>query len=191
MYRIILGRQAAPGGLIRVVDSTIVTGESTSDVAKSVLRLLSTNVGKLKDQNLVNLLTADNLLTSADFSMLKEVLAESNLGLVVVDVLDEVGSADETQFSIVVTNRNSSSVIKPALIFHTSPTDLNEVKILDAVRDRFTLFPARIYGDTTFSRTIESELELHKNKISHTEFNMVALKNILNRIGITYEVVAK
>lgn len=189
MIKIILGTQKASGGIIKQSDLAIVTSPEKTEICESLIRLLSSNAAQLNDPNLPNIITVSDLETATDVQCLKENLRDSNLGLLVVDVIGEVGDEENSSLHVYVTNNNDSSFIKPAVVYHTNPLDLNEVKIISDIRERFRLFPDAVYKNSTFARTVESEMELQKVNAAHTEFNMVVLRNILTRIGFGYDIV--
>lgn len=189
MIKIILGTQKASGGIIKQSDLAIVTSPEKTEICESLIRLLSSNAAQLNDPNLPNIITVSDLETATDVQCLKENLRDSNLGLLVVDVIGEVGDEENSSLHVYVTNNNDSSFIKPAVVYHTNPLDLNEVKIISDIRERFRLFPDAVYKNSTFARTVESEVELQKVNAAHTEFNMVVLRNILTRIGFGYDIV--
>lgn len=189
MIKILLGTQKASGGLIKQSDVAIVTSNEKVEISESIIRLLSNNAAQLGDHNLPNILTVSDLETSTDVQCLKENLRDSNLGLVIVDVIGEVGDEETSSLHVYVTNNNATGFIKPAVIYHTNPLDLNELKIISDVRNRFRLFPESVYRNSTFARTLDSESELQSVNSAHTEFNMVVLRNILSRIGFNYDIV--
>lgn len=188
MVKIILGQ--FNGGLSKVLDSAIITGENGDGaVAKSIIRMLGTNSHRLSDSLLPSQLTESHLTTSTDLSCLKEFLRESNLTLFVVDVMHEAGDEETSGAHIYITNKNVGSMVKPALIYHSDATEIDEVAILNDVKDKFSLFPESIYANSRFNTSMESELELKKLGLTKSDFNVTSIKNSLNRMGFDYDVV--
>lgn len=190
MIKLILGNQAAPGGVIKSPEVSIVTSPEKAEIVDSIIRLLSKSASRLDDPNLPNIITASDLETATDLQCLKEHLKDSNLGFVAVDVIGEVGDDETSSIQIYITNNNDSSFIKPAVVYHTNPMELNELKIFEDVRNRFRLFPDSVYANSAFTRVLNSEMELQKMNATRTDFNMVVLRNILGRIGFGYDIVA-
>lgn len=151
--------------------------------------MLSANTTLLKDKNLPSRLGVDDLVTSVDMKCLQEVLRDSNIGLVVADITKEVGNEIDSAIHVYVTNSNDPTYAKATFVFHTTSAGLNELNILDEIRSTYRLFPDSIYSDSTFTRLLETEKELSKAGVSHTESNVVVMKNILTRLGFSYDIV--
>jgi hypothetical protein len=191
MIKLILGKQNAIGGLITKIDDAMITSDAvdTESITTSLLKLLSRNRSELTDPNLADRLTIDDLKTSTDYAALREVLRDSRLTFVLVDVMEEVGNEEAASFHIIITNTNANSLVKPGVIYHVNPGQLNELNIIKDVVDRFSLFPNSLYPDCSFRRTFDSELALQSAGLSHTEYSMVIIKNTLERIGFQYAII--
>lgn len=189
MIKIILGNQPVRKGLITNPDTRIVTSENIEDIATSVIRAIDSNSANLKDPNLGSLLGKSDLVSPTDFKVLQEVLSESRMGLVVAKIHKEVGDPETADIQIVVVNESGTGVIKPGVSFYFNAMNVNELGLIETIKDDFRLFPDALFSNTAFNNALAGEKELERLKLTRNEVNIVALKNTLERLGFSYYII--
>lgn len=190
MIKIFIGTQAAPDSIIKQRDKALVTSDATEDAMKSLIRLLQNNSQILSDPQILTRLTLNDLVTYSDVKALIKHLADKRVGIAMADIIQENGDEENSSISILVVNENADGIIKPGVIYHVNPMDLNMLDIYQDTKDRFNILPESIYSDAAFNRELSAAKDVKTLTGSAYNNQLVSLQSMFRDLGFKTYIIA-
>lgn len=190
MIKIIIGNQPTPDSILRQRDKALVTTDSTEDALKSLVRLLQNNSQLLSDPQMLNHLSTSDLATPLDLKCLVKYLSDKKVGLAVADIIQEIGDEENSSLAILVINENANGTIKPGVIYHVNPMDLDMLKIYQDTKDRYNVLPESIYSDAPFNDELASAKDVKQITGSAYNNQLVSLQSMFKELGFKTFIIA-
>jgi hypothetical protein len=134
-------------------------------------------------QNYLTRLTSADIATYTDYLCMVNYLQRYRIGVKLVDVVQEVGEEDDSSLSILVINTNGSGLAKPAVIYHTNPTEVDMTRIFEDTRERYRIYPDSIYPDADLVTKLESIKTLKSVSGVITQNDKDDLARYFSRLG--------
>lgn len=191
MIKVILGTQMTPDSILTQRDFALVTSDEEVDALKAVIRILDNNSNLLSNPLMVQKLTPGDLDTVSQMRSLELYLQESRLAMPIAEIIQEVGDEENSSLSVLVINTNASSVIKPGVIYHTTPYDLDMLKIYEDTVNRYNILPESIFGNSLFRKTLLSAKDMKKLAGFTDNVSLVQLHSMFKSLGFKTYIIAR
>lgn len=158
MIKVIIGTQTPGSTLIKSSDKALITSGETGDALTAMIRLIQQVGSEMNPdiQNLLSRISTSDIATYTDYLCLANYLQKYRIGIILVDVIQEIGEEDDSSLTVLMMNQNSNGLIKAGVMYHTNVNDVDMTKIFEDTKERYRLFPESLYPDAALTTKLES-----------------------------------